>query len=69
MLLQKKETYAVYSPSEEGLSIEEVKTLLRQILADSRVIGIEITEFFGLYDIDESQALKLIELIADAIRN
>ncbi|QUH18498.1 arginase family protein [Alkaliphilus sp. B6464] len=67
--IAKKEMYAVYSPSEEGLSIEEVKTLLREILTDSRVIGIEITEFFGLYDIDGSQALKLIELVADAIRN
>lgn len=67
--IAKKEMYAVYSPSEEGFSIEEVKTLLRKILADSRVVGIEITEFFGLHDIDGSQALKLIELIADAMRN
>lgn len=65
----KPEMYAVYSPSEVGLTIEEAKILLREILEDPRVVGIEITEFFSIKDNDGSQALKLNELIVDALRD
>lgn len=66
--ISKEELHAVYSPSEKGMSILEAKKLLREILADPRIVGIEITEFFPLYDSDGSQAKKLIDMLVDIFR-
>ena len=65
--ISKEELHAVYSPSDTGLSMLEATNLLREILADTRTAGIEITEFFPPYDGDGSQAKKLINMVAEIV--
>lgn len=67
-VISKEELHAVYSPSKIGLSILETTKLLREILADSRTVGIEFTEFFPLYDSDGSQCKKLINMLVEIFR-
>ena len=64
-MISKEELHAVYSPSNTGLSISETTQLLREILADDRTAGIELTEFFPPYDGDGSQSKKLVNMIAE----
>ena len=63
--ISKEELYAVYSPSNTGLSILETTKLLREILADSRTAGIEFTEFFPPFDGDGSQAKKVVDMLSE----
>jgi len=63
--ISKEELYAVYSPSNTGLSILETTKILREILADSRTAGMELTEFFPPFDGDGSQAKKLINMLVE----
>ncbi|SMP64166.1 arginase family protein [Anoxynatronum buryatiense] len=67
-VIAKAEMHAVYSPSEAGLSMTETTSLLREILADSRTAGVEITEFFPPYDPDGSQSKALINMLVDVFR-
>lgn len=68
-VIAKTEMHAVYSPSEAGLSMTETTSLLREILADSRTAGVEITEFFPPYDHDGSQSKGLISMLVDVFRD
>ena len=63
----KTDLHAVYSPSEEGLSLEEAKTLLATILLDKRIIGMEVAEFSGIKDFDGTQAIKLAKLLSEIL--
>lgn len=63
----KKDLYAVYTPSDNGLSLEEVKILLSAILLDKRVIGMEVTEFSGIKDLYGTQANKLAKLLSEIL--
>lgn len=63
----KTDLHAVYSPSDEGLSLEEAKTLLSAILFDKRVIGMEVAEFSGIKDFDGTQAIKLARLLSEIL--
>lgn len=58
---------AAYSPSDRGLSLEEVKELLLLLLKDKRSIALEVTEFSGIRDMDGSQANQLAQLLADVL--
>lgn len=64
----KTDLHAVYSPSDEGLSLEETKTLLSAILLDKRVIGMEVAEFSGIKDFDQTQAIKLVNLFSEILQ-
>ncbi|MCM0650986.1 arginase family protein [Clostridium swellfunianum] len=63
----KTDLHAVYSPSNEGLSLEEAKTLLSDILLDKRVIGMEVAEFSGIKDFDGTQAIELARLLSEIL--
>lgn len=63
----KKDLYAVYTPSDNGLSLEEVETLLSAILLDKRVIGMEVTEFSGIKDLDGTESIKLAKLLSEIL--
>ncbi|MGC5325992.1 arginase family protein [Brevibacillus sp. SYSU BS000544] len=58
---------SAYSPSDRGLSLEEVKELLLLLLKDKRAIALEVTEFSGIRDMDGSQANQLAQLLADVL--
>lgn len=66
--ISKDELYAVYSPSEQGLSVLEMTQLLRELFLDNRVAGVELTEFFPLHDSDGSQSKKLIDMLVEALK-
>ena len=68
-VIAKSDLHAVYSPSDYGLSLSEIKQLLSEIIKDQRVVGLEITEFFALYDGDGSQAQRVIDIIVSALRS
>lgn len=63
----KTDLHAVYSPSDEGLSLEEAKTLLSAILLDRRIIGMEVAEFSAIKDFDGTQAIKLVKLLSEIL--
>lgn len=63
----KKDLYAVYTPSYNGLSLEEVEILLSFILLDKRVIGMEVTESSGIKDLDGTQTIKLEKLLSEIL--
>lgn len=67
-VINKAELHAVYSPSDEGLSFYEVKELLTTIIADNRVIGLEVAEFSGIHDRDGSQAAELSRLLCEVLK-
>jgi len=56
-----------YAPSEVGLTRTECLTLLRILLTDERVIGLEVTEFSALHDREGIHARALVELLAEAL--
>ena len=58
---------AAYSPSAQGLNAEEARELLALVLADPRVVALEVTEFSDLRDVDGSQAQFLAELLANVL--
>ena len=66
-VLHRDHMSAAYSPSERGLNAEEARELLATVLADSRVVALEVTEFSGLRDLDDSQAQFLAELLANVL--
>jgi arginase len=66
-IIKKDELHAVYAPSEEGMYFDEIRTLLSSLLSDSRIIGMEVTEFSGIHDRDGSQAAKLAQLLAEVL--
>jgi arginase len=55
---------AAYSPSEIGLDMVKARLLLREILSDTRVKAIEVTEYSANKDIDFQSAKVIIELIS-----
>lgn len=66
-VLHKEAMSAAYSPSDKGLSLKDGERLLERVLADQRVVGLEITEFSGLRDPKGDQAERLVELVANAL--
>lgn len=54
---------SAYSPSEEGLNLEQASDLLINILKDHRVKGIEVTEFAANKDEDGSNARVIVDLL------
>lgn len=67
-VLNKQEMPASYFPPTDGLSIADCRELLEIILADARVRIIEVTEYASLRDIDQSSALKIVELLAAGLK-
>jgi arginase len=65
--IKKDDMPAAYIPSEHGLTLAQCSTLLREILFDDRVIGMEITEFSALKDPAGEQVEKLSRLIVDCL--
>lgn len=66
--ISKDELYAVYSPSDEGFTVNEMTQLLKELFSDPRVVGAELTEFFPLHDSDGSQSIKLIDMLVDVFK-
>ncbi|MER2997254.1 arginase family protein [Pontibacter populi] len=60
---------AAYAPSETGLTIAEVRELLTCLVADSRTIAMEVTEFSAVKDTAGSNARSLNKLLADSLRD
>ncbi|MFD2369520.1 arginase family protein [Brevibacillus sp. GCM10020057] len=58
---------AAYSPSKTGLSLKEAENLLAAVVQDSRVIGLEVTEFSALRDTTGEYAKRLVRLLANAL--
>lgn len=58
---------AAYAPSKEGLTYQECIILIKELLKDPRVIGLEITEFSAIKDDKGTEAEKLVNFIADAL--
>lgn len=58
---------AAYAPSERGLSMVECCELLTGFVSDPRCIGMEITEFSALKDIDGENTRSLISLLAKVL--
>lgn len=54
---------AAYMPSKIGLSLQEANILLNELVSDSRVIGMELTEFSPLKDPAGDVTSKLIETL------
>lgn len=67
--ITKDELSAVYAPSDNGFSIKEAKELLSYIVQDSRVIGMEITEFSAIKDESGTEAKKVVNILSDALAN
>lgn len=65
--LNQEEMPAAYAPSEQGLTGAECRELLAALLADPRVIGLEVTEFSGAKDPDGAAARRLVSLLAGAL--
>jgi arginase len=63
----KDEMPAAYAPSETGLTIAECRHLLASIVADSRTIAMEVTEFSAIKDEDGSNGKRLVELLCDVV--
>ena len=68
-VMHKQAMAAAYSPSESGLSLQEAQSVLDTVLCDSRVVGMEVTEFSALRDTDGEQAKRLVQLISSAVAN
>ncbi|GIO09235.1 arginase [Brevibacillus reuszeri] len=68
-VMHKQAMTAAYSPSETGLSLQEAQSVLDTVLSDSRVVGMEVTEFSALRDTDGEQAERLVQLISSAVAN
>ncbi|MGW9128997.1 arginase family protein, partial [Paenibacillus chitinolyticus] len=68
-VMHKQAMAAAYSPSESGLSLQEAQSVLDTVLCDSRVVGMEVTEFSALRDTDGEQAERLVQLISSAVAN
>lgn len=62
-VLHKSIMPAAYSPSEEGLNLKQATEILQLILHDSRVKGIEVTEFCANKDKDAACAKLIVELL------
>jgi arginase len=58
---------AAYSPSKEGLVFEQVAEILKQIVQDPRVKGIEITEFSADKDQNGESAKTIVELLTSSL--
>ncbi len=58
---------SVYMPTANGMSISEVKALLKGILADERVLGMVVTEFSGAYETSRQDAKKVVDLINEVL--
>lgn len=65
--LVRDEMPAAYAPSETGLTAAECQALLTPLLADPRTVGLEVTEFSALRDVDGSAARRLTDLLAGAL--
>lgn len=67
--ITKDELFSVYAPSDNGFSIKEAKKLLSYLVQDSRVIGMEITEFSAIKDERGTEAKKVVNILSDALAN
>ena len=67
-VLYKEELYAVYSPSDKGMKLKELEMLLATIISDSRVVGLEVTEFSAIKDLEGSEAYKVVKLLGEALK-
>jgi arginase len=58
---------AAYFPHADGLTLDEARALLRELLADPRIRIIEISEYASLRDLDQRAVGTLVELLAYAL--
>ncbi|NHM31031.1 arginase family protein [Neobacillus terrae] len=63
-VLHKSVMPSAYSPSETGLYMDEASEILKTILADPRVKGLEVTEFSADKEIDGKSSESIIELLS-----
>ena len=63
-VLHKSVMPSAYSPSEKGLYMNQATGILKTILADPRVKGLEVTEFSADKDIDGKSSEAIIELLS-----
>ncbi|MDT3417269.1 arginase [Brevibacillus aydinogluensis] len=66
-VMHKEAMAAAYSPSETGLSQAQTEELLSTVLADPRVVGVNVTEFSALRDVTGEQASRLVRLLGRAL--
>ncbi|MBM6618953.1 arginase family protein [Bacillus suaedaesalsae] len=66
-VINEKEMPAAYSPSKEGLTYQECSMLLKELLKDPRLVGLEVTEFSALKDDRGIEAEKLVNFIVNTI--
>jgi arginase family enzyme len=66
-VIREEEMQAAYFPSKDGLTFAECSLLLHELLADKRIIGLEVTEFSPLKDITGNLTLKIANLLTDSI--
>ncbi|MBY0086521.1 MULTISPECIES: hypothetical protein [Brevibacillus] len=63
----KKEMPVAYIPSEQGFSLDICQEILQLLLGDRRVIGLEVTEFSGLRDVDHHSSKMLAQLLVNSL--
>ncbi|KAA0545271.1 arginase [Bacillus sp. BGMRC 2118] len=66
-VMNEKNMPAAYSPSKEGLTNQECSMLLKELLKDQRVVGLEVTEFSGIKDDKGIEAKKLVDFIVNIL--
>ncbi|HEU4965553.1 MAG TPA: arginase family protein [Bacilli bacterium] len=65
-VMHKGDMPAAYEPSQVGLFLSEAQQTMSTLLADRRVIALELTEFSALRDPDQTCAKALNTLLAEA---
>ncbi|MFD2442827.1 arginase family protein [Bacillus sp. CGMCC 1.16607] len=66
-VIKESEMPAAYFPSADGLTFQECHMVLRELLNDERMIGIELTEFSPLKDPSGELTERLANLLVDVI--
>ena len=67
-VLQQQDMPAAYFPHTDGLTLSEGVELLGALLRDPRIRIIEVTEYAALRDLDQRCIGKLIDLLAEGLR-
>ena len=66
-VIRESDLASVYMPSPHGMSLSDVKDILKGVLSDSRVLGLVLTEFSGAYKTSEADAKKVVALIGEVL--
>lgn len=66
-VIRRQEMPAAYAPNSRGLRLNEARKALKEFLKDSRVIGMEITEFNASKDHGGACARRIVDLLLDVL--